>query len=102
MIVTKLKKYVRQECANYQSHYDICIINEKPCLLSENKRCPYFEKVIFPIAAQQGVLNKVRIWYEMKEKSVRSCPDCGAELAYRKRYCNRCSKKRKRTTQRRS
>ena len=96
MVVTKLMKYVKQECAQYVHYYSTCLFGECPCLLSEGKRCPYFERVLIPIAGQQGVANKVIEWYDGDAVDTRACPDCGAELAYRKRYCPKCARKRKR------
>lgn len=103
MVITKLMRYVKQECANYMLFYNMCIFSDTSCLISEGKRCPYFERVLLPIAEQQGVSRQIKKYYDMGDiKATRSCPDCGAELAYRKRYCNKCTKRRRRASQKHS
>jgi len=81
------------------------------CLIAERKRCSYFERCILPLAdwrrpeekkgAQQGRLKARATYHRLHRISVpeleepRVCPDCGALLAKRARYCEICSKDRR-------
>ena len=78
------------------------------CLLLLKKRCRYFEDAVLPLANdppssyKPGELQECRErYYAMmgiprKSPTVRTCPDCGAALAKRQRFCARCSSKRER------
>jgi len=114
-------------CANFDNHYGGCVFRttkgkhsdnlleeEKsrcPCLVQQGKRCRYFEKSVLPTAADIGLkelvyslyANHVGIEdYQFDSSDIRRCPDCGAELRQRQRYCDDCSKKRRRESYRKS
>jgi len=82
------------------------------CLLAGKMRpCRYFEKVVLPLAdqpspKQEPDLQRQRLEarqkylaarkMEMPETvSLRTCPDCGGPLAKRRRYCEKCTQKRR-------
>ena len=114
---TSLIAFTHQNCANYDTHYSYCFgldcyslstdgkkvqplqENEK-CLIQQGKRCGYFERVLLPIAKQLGIYEKIIKQYGktgnlVPKETTRSCPDCGAELEYRKKLCPKCREKRK-------
>lgn len=82
------------------------------CLLQCRKRCLYFEEAVLPLADnppscyQPGELQECRDRYyaivgrPKKAPISRKCPDCGAVLAKRQRYCDLCSSKRDRARKR--
>jgi len=87
------------------------------CLLAGKLRpCRYFEKVVLPLADQPSPKNEpdlqrqrleARQKYlaarklEVPEKlSLRTCPECGGPLAKRRRYCEKCTQKRRLATYR--
>jgi hypothetical protein len=92
-------------CANYDHHYGGCLFGEK-CKVEKGQRCAYFEKAVLPTAAQIGLkkhiysryANQVGIDVEIEalETEIKRCPDCGAELKPRQKYCDTCSKRRRR------
>ena len=97
-------------CANYDFHYGGCLL-DNTCKVEHNKRCGYFEQMVLPTAADIGLKELV---YSLYEKQVgvsglikvdsrpgRNCPDCGAELLPRKRYCEKCTRKRRQDAYRR-
>lgn len=119
--------FAMRDCANYQTKDGSCLgilveclcdpgkpMRAKPlerCLLAGKLRpCPYFEKVVLPLADQASPksepdLQRQRL--EARKKylearkvevpetlSLRTCPDCGGPLAKRQRYCSECSRKR--------
>ena len=81
------------------------------CLLAGKLRpCRYFEKVVLPLAdcpspkgepdlqkqrleARQKYLEARKM--EIPEVENRLCPDCGGPLAKRRRYCQKCTQKRR-------
>ncbi len=110
----------REECANYRNdacqnlviHDDLHITRagpDHPCVLADNKRCPYFELLVLPLATCTPNQDKAAGFHEAAREyygklahnipkeylKARKCPDCGAALAKRKRYCDQCSKKRR-------
>jgi len=100
-------------CANYDHHYGGCLFGETCRVLDEGQRCGYFERAVLPTAAQIGQRDHVYALYEQttgaiidrhktcrKTGDVRPCPDCGASLRPRQRYCDDCSRKRKRAAAR--
>lgn len=89
-------------CANYDHYKGGCLYNTV-CLVQEGKRCKHFEKVVLPAAVDIGqrellynlYAKAVGVEIDPQNENVRKCPDCGAELKARKRYCDACSKKRR-------
>ena len=98
-------------CANYDHHYGGCLF-EDTCFVQEGKRCGYFEKAVLPTAADIGLKESVYSQYakqvgiegylHLDNGDIRKCPDCGAELKPRQKYCDDCSKKRRRATYRKT
>ena len=115
-------------CANFDNHYGDCLFetcqgissdnyldeerSQCKCLVEEGKRCDYFEKAVLPTAADIGLKQQVYSLYakhvgideptQLLAGEIRACSDCGAELKPRQRYCDRCSKRRRRKSYRRS
>ncbi len=93
-------------CANYDHHYSGCLYGG--CLAEAGQRCGYFEKAVLPIAGEIGQ-QKIYAAYEsltgadpLARPQARLCPDCGAELKPRQRYCDDCKRKRRRQSYRNS
>ena len=101
-------------CSDYNHHYGGCAFREG-CLVEQKKRCGHFEQAILPTAADIGLKERVCTLYrkqvgiedrfgfdtQLETKPGRNCPDCGAELLPRKRYCEKCTKKRRQDAYRR-
>ena len=98
-------------CANYDHHYGGCLFGDA-CFVEQGKRCEYFEKAVLPTAADIGLKELVYSLYERQVGiagigqfdggNIRRCPDCGAELRRRQRYCDDCKRKRRRKSYRNS
>lgn len=93
-------------CANYDHHYSGCLYGG--CLVEAGQRCGYFEKAVLPIAGEIGQ-QKIYAAYEsltgadpLARSQARLCPDCGASLKPRQRYCDNCSKKHRRNSYRKA
>ena len=87
------------------------------CLLAGTpiQPCRYFERCILPLAdapspagkphLQQERLEARRQYLalrkaEIPEMNLRTCPDCGAPVARRRRYCEKCGSRRRRESTR--
>ena len=98
-------------CANYNSNRSDCLLGEL-CLVEQGKRCDYFERCVLPTAAYNGQLLSLTRQYEEKTGATgltgrsaamgRDCPDCGAELSGRARYCDPCKKRRRQNAYRKA
>ena len=97
-------------CANYDHYYGGCLFADA-CLVEQGNRCGYFEKAVLPIAYELGLQNVYDAYEEqcgisgdgmLNRSSARVCPDCGGPIRPRQRYCDDCSRKRRRATYRRS
>ncbi len=98
-------------CANYDHHNSSCLLADV-CLIQEGKRCSYFEKNVLPTAIDINLRESVYLQYakvvgvEINTQSInrnyRSCPDCGAELRSRQRYCETCKNRHRRQSYRNS
>jgi len=76
----------------------------KPCLLSQEKPCQYFQECVLPMAmmvndpktAQQysDVAYAYRLKYATEKPSDRTCADCSNAVGPRKTYCPVCARKR--------
>ena len=97
-------------CANYDHHYGGCLFRDT-CLVQDGKRCSYFETTVLPTAKDIGLQSV----YSQYEKSIgiegalkisigsaRLCPECGAGLKLRQRFCDSCSESRRRDSYRKS
>ena len=90
-------------CANYDHHYAGCLFQDV-CLVQEGKRCGYFEKAVLPTGTSE-IYSKYEAHCDLTEPlvrpEVRQC-SCGKVLKSRQRYCEDCSRKRRRATYRKS
>lgn len=110
--MTAYQMAVAECCNNVNGKH----FGEQPCRLAGGGRCAYFEAAVLPLAeafpdrygdaakaywkraAEDGGLEHraVRQFQEAVDSGPRMCPQCGAHLAKRKRYCDGCRKARKR------
>jgi hypothetical protein len=98
-------------CANYDHHHGGCLFDDS-CSVEQGKRCGYFEKAVLPTAADIGLKEHVYSLYQrhvgieaegqLTRDLVRKCPECGAELKPRQRYCDDCARRKRRESYRRS
>lgn len=98
-------------CANYDHHYGGCLFGDT-CKVQDGQRCGYFEQAVLPTADAIGLKEAIYYQYEqqvglvgigvLKRGQVRRCPDCGDEVKPRQRYCENCSKRRRRESYRRA
>ena len=106
---TTLTRFIKDECANYDKHYQTCVFADS-CKVLNGKRCGYFERRVlgapdykyklpgydysklFAQYAEQTGMKKVKV-------KVRRC-ECGIPLRPRQRYCLRCAKIRARQANR--
>ena len=111
-------------CANYDHHHGGCLfcwadcdctddeclpctdfLPYTDCRVEKGQRCHIFERRVLPTSADIGLRALV---YSLYEKQVgistdtepdigptRPCPDCGAPLRPRERYCAECSRERR-------
>ena len=97
-------------CANFDHYYGGCLFSDT-CLVQEGKRCGYFEKAVLPTAADIGLKEHIYSQYQkhvgiagvgqFDSGNIRRCPECGAELKPRQRYCDKCRDERRRDSYRR-
>ena len=114
-LITFLKGSTKPEdrmpgCANFDHYYGGCLFSDT-CLVQEGKRCGYFEKCVLPTAEDIGLKALVYSLYRrhvaieddylLDAGEIRRCPDCGAELKPRQRYCDKCRDERRRDSYRR-
>ena len=93
-------------CANYDHHYGGCLFGET-CKVEQGQRCVDFEKVL-PTAVDIGAGERMHFLYEkqcglsvtLARGQMRICPNCGTELKPRQRFCDGCSKRRRRDSYR--
>ncbi len=99
-------------CCNYDHNSGGCL-GKDCCFVEQGKRCRYFEKVVLPTSADLGLKELVYSMYQkyvgiaeddplINTANIRPCPDCGAELKSRQRYCDDCKSKRRRKSYRNS
>ena len=104
-----LIRFVKDECFNFNRHYQICVDN-KPCKVLTGQRCGFFEQVVLGPAdykfrlpnydyqklfAQYADLTKT----ETIVVDQRRCT-CGNPLKLRQRYCDDCARKRRKESNR--
>ena len=107
--VTTLKKFIKDECANYGKFYQKCLCADS-CRIFDGQRCTYFEKCVLgppdykyklpgydysKLFAQYAELTKT----EKQRVKVRYC-NCGTPLQHRQRCCEICSKRREKEANR--
>jgi len=92
-------------CANFDHRYGGCLYADF-CLVQDDKRCNYFEQAVLPTAIDLGLLGEITTAYrrhmglEEKNLSGRKCPECGAILKPRRRFCDDCRERRNRESKR--
>jgi len=106
---TTLVRFVKDECANYDKHYQECM-SGKTCKVLNGERCGYFEKVVLGPPDYKYKLpgyDYAKLFAQYAEQTgaesqrvkVRRCA-CGTPLRHRQRYCERCTKIRARAANR--
>jgi hypothetical protein len=106
-----LVRFVKDECANFIKHSQTCLA-EKPCGVLSGKRCGYFEKRVLVLGSPDYKFRlpdydyqKLFAQYaevtntESKVVKQRLC-DCGAPLKHRRRFCDSCSQKKRKVSNR--
>ena len=105
-----LGHFAKAHCANYsagQGCYATEVVDvdkeppevqHGPCLVAQGEPCKYFRKAVL---SASDCPDRVRRRYAeideaVETKSIRLCPECGAELGHRRRICDQCRKKRTR------
>ena len=118
-----LTAFARKHCSNWEVSDNIClgvmdnaIFNEGPCLLSQGKRCQYFEQSVFPIAdppyrystepaRYEAILDlylKINPDFQQRKPiKIRLC-GCGEVLKPRRHVCDQCKKNQTRFTRKRT
>jgi len=93
-------------CANYDHYYGGCLFEnfKGNCAVEIGKRCGWFERAVLPTAVEIGQSLEITSQYEERTRSVvnrhksstesdRTCPDCGAPLPPRRRFCDKCKRR---------
>jgi len=99
-------------CCNYDHDSGGCL-DKDCCLVEQGKRCEYFVEAVLPTSADLGLKELVYSLYQkhvgiaedellINTANIRLCPDCGAELKPRQRYCDGCKRRRRRKSYRNS
>ena len=74
-----------------------------PCLVGEGKPCQYFRQAIYP---DKGCPQQIRFTYGVIDRGVKGIESrfcqCGAELRYRERVCEKCRRQRRLESKRQS
>lgn len=108
---TSLTRFLKDECANYDRHYAICLRTDESCsVLVDGKRCGYFEKCVIGPPGYKYKLPRYdyaklfaqyaeQTGAETKKVRQRRC-GCGELLSYRQRFCDDCKKKHRQKTNR--
>jgi hypothetical protein len=91
-MTTKIKKLIRNECANY--YMGDCI--EKNCeCVGHSLRCKYFEKCVLPLdlelQEEYRSIHKI-MEYEKNVKICQLCGDLFRTFHNRRIYCEKCRK----------
>ena len=101
---TTLTTFLKDECANYDKHYEQCAFDE-PCKVLAGQRCGYFEKAVLgppdykfrlPDYDYQKLFAQYAEQTGTKTEAVRHrrC-GCGNPVMARQRFCDKCTKKRR-------
>lgn len=101
-----LTKFVKDECANFDKHYQTCL-DDKPCKVLAGERCGFFEKAVLGPVDYKFRLPKIdyqKLFAQYAEQTgaesgtvkQRLCA-CGKPLRHRQRFCDDCSQKRRKT-----
>ena len=106
---TTLTRFVKDECANFNKHYQACL-DDKPCKVLAGERCGFFERVVLGPPDYKYRLpdyDYAKLFGQYAEMTKtdaltveqRKC-DCGNSLRLRQRYCDACSRKRRKDSNR--
>lgn len=106
---TTLTRFVKDECTNFDNHHQTCLDGE-PCKVLGGKQCGYFEKnVLCPPDYKYKLPNYdyAKLFAQYAEQTgtkaqrveVRRC-ECGNPLRLRQRFCDDCSLKRRKDSNR--
>jgi len=106
---TTLVRFVKDECANYNKHYQLCA-DDKPCKVLSGQRCGYFEKAVLGPPDYKYKLpdyDYAKLFAQYAEQTKaenqivkqRLC-GCGKPLRLRQRYCDTCKQKKRQKTKR--
>ena len=98
-----LTRFVKDECVNFDKHYQLCT-DDKPCKVLAGERCGCFEKVVLcppdyksrlPNYDYQKLFAQYADQTQTQAQVVeqRRCA-CGNPLRLRQRFCDGCAKKR--------
>lgn len=98
---TALTRFVKDECANFDKHYQTCL-DDKPCKVLAGERCGYFEKTVLGPPDYKYKLpnyDYAKLFAQYAEQTgaetgtvkQRRC-SCGNPLKLRQRFCERCAK----------
>jgi len=106
-----LTSFVKQGCCNLVSGECLGLNgnktrfrNQGKCYIAERKSCPYFTRVLLPLAKRKGCYDKIISEYQnidlaIRRERIRQC-ECGTALSKGKKYCGNCRKKRRQQTNR--
>ena len=106
---TTLQKFLKDNCANYDKHYQSCLFADS-CRVFDGQRCGYFERCVLGPPEYKYKLpgyDYAKLFAQYAEQTgakaqkvkVRRC-ECGKSLRPQQRYCDDCTKKRRRKTRR--
>lgn len=110
---TTLFRFVKDECANFNKHYGICM-SDSECLVLEGKRCGFFERNVLGPADNKNRLegyNYQKLFAEYAAQTgaktqkikARICPcGCGTSLRPKQRFCQKEKEKRRKASWRKS
>ncbi len=107
-----LKRFIKDECSNFDRHYQICLLDDERCGVLFGRRCGYFEKAVLGSADYKYRLpdfdyGKLFAQYAEQTRTValaieqRRCA-CGNPLGLRQRFCVACSQKRRKDSNQKS
>jgi len=110
---TTLFRFVKDECANFNKYYGICL-SDSPCLVMNGKRCGFFERNVLGPADNKFRLpgydyQKLFAQYadqtgaKTQRIKIRLCPcGCGTSLLPRQRMCDDEKEKRRKASYRKN
>ena len=84
-----------QTAVIYQYPYEFEYKNAGRCWVQEGMLCDHFERFVLPDGNEAIDEEYEKCVSGIKKQKLRFC-ECGAELAKRARYCEKCRKKRRR------
>lgn len=105
-----LTRFAKDECCNYDKHYQTCLDGE-PCKVLSGARCGYFEKVVLGPVDYKFRLSGYdyqKLFAQYAEQTgtegqavqQHRCV-CGNPLRLRQRFCDDCSRKKRQDSNRR-